>query len=282
MALHRRGLLAASLALAAAPAAAQPADAATRAELLPSGKLRVAIGVGPAASAFWARREPDGSARGVSVTLAAEAARRLGTELVLLPLASSGEVTATGSATPPSWDLSFAPVDAERAARLAFGPDFYLSTSTYLVPAGSRLQRVEEVNQPGIRIFGVANTTTLRAAERAHPRATITGTAGLDEVLARLARGEVDAVALGRESLESLLPRLPGARILEGHFHALGTAICVPRGRPLSLAWATAFMEAAKADGTVRRALDDMGLSGPVAPAGSRTASAWDPAGAPG
>ncbi len=253
---------------------APPADAAARAELLPTGSLRVGIGVGPVASAFWAMRQPDGSARGVTVALAEDAARRLGVPLALQLYNSSGEVVEAGAVAMPAWDLSFMPVDAERVARLAFGPDYYLSVSTYLVPAGSALRQVDEVNREGVRVFGVANTTTIRAAQRAHPRATITGATSVDEVLARMARGEVDAVALGRESLDSLLPRLPGARILEGHFHALGTAVVVPRNRPLALAWVTAFIETAKQDGTVRRALDGMRIGGPVAPAGSRTAGA--------
>jgi polar amino acid transport system substrate-binding protein len=268
----RRHLLAAAALGAARPTLAQPADAATRAELLPTGRLRVGIGVGPAASAFWAMRQPDGTARGVTVALAEEAARRLGAPLDLLLLNSSGEVVEAGATATPSWDLSFMPVDAERVARLAFGPDYYLSTSTYLAPAGSRLTSVEAANSPGIRLWGVANTTTIRASQRHAPQATHTAAASLDQVMAAVARGEVDGVALGRESLDSLLPRLPGARILDGHFHALGTAVVVPRGRPLSLAWASAFIEAARQDGTVRRALDGMGIAGPVAPPGSRTA----------
>jgi polar amino acid transport system substrate-binding protein len=272
--MRRRWLLTGALALAAPAVRAQPADAATRAELVPTGRLRVGIGVGPVASAFWAMRQPDGSARGVTVALAEEAARRLGVPLELQPRNSSGEVVEAGATAEPAWDLAFMPVDAERVARLAFGPDYYLSTSTYLVPAGSALRRVEEANAAGVRIFGVANTTTIRAAQRTAPLASVTGARSVDEVLERMARGEVDAVALGRESLESLVARLPGARILDGHFHALGTAVVVPRGRPLSLAWATAFIESAKQDGTVRKALDAMGISGPVAPAGSRTAGA--------
>jgi polar amino acid transport system substrate-binding protein len=265
-------MLGAALALAAGRAGAQPADAATRAELLPTGALRVGIGVGPVASAFWATRGADGQPRGVTLVLAEDAARRLGVPLVLQPYASSGEVTEAGARA--AWDLSFMPVDPQRAAQLNFGPDYYLFTSTYLVPAGSAIRSLEEVNRPGVRVFGVANTTTIRAAQRAQAQASFTGLTSVDEILARLAAGEVDAIALGRESLDSLLPRLPGARILDGHFHATGTAVAVPRGKPLSHAWATAFMESAKADGTVRRALDSMGLSGPVAPPGSRTAGA--------
>ncbi len=268
----RRRTLLAGLSLMPAATAAQPADAAARAELLEGGELRVGIGVGPVASAFWTIGQPDGTARGVTVLLAEEAARRLGAPLRLIHYASSGAATEAGAASPPGWTLSFMPVDAERAARLAFGPDYYLSVSTYLVPAGSALNHVNDANRAGVRVWGVANTTTIRAAQRAHPQASFTGATGLDQVLAALGRGEVDAVALGRESLEGLLPRLPGSRILEGHYHALGTAVVVPRGRPAAQAWASAFIESAKQDGTVRRALDAMGITGPVAPSGSRTA----------
>jgi polar amino acid transport system substrate-binding protein len=70
--------------------------------------------------------------------------------------------------------------------------------------------------------------------------------------------------------LRRTLPRLLGARILEGRFHATGTAVAVPPGRPAALALVSDWMERAKADGTVRRALDANGIRGPVAPAGSR------------
>ena len=76
----------------------------------------------------------------MTVTLAEEAARRLGAPLDLVQYPSSGAATEAGAADPPGWTLSFMPVDAERAARLAFGPDYYLSVSTYLVPAGSTLR----------------------------------------------------------------------------------------------------------------------------------------------
>jgi polar amino acid transport system substrate-binding protein len=59
---------------------------------------------------------------------------------------------------------------------------------------------------------------------------------------------------------------------MEGHFHATGTAPAVAKGKPAALAYATEFIEAAKADGTVTRAFDAAGLdTAGVAPAGSRS-----------
>ena len=66
-----------------------------------------------------------------------------------------------------------------------------------------------------------------------------------------------------------LLDLLPGARLLEGGFMNSTTAVVVPKGKPVALAWVTAFIEEAKASGLVRRAFDDIGLkTSVVAPAG--------------
>jgi polar amino acid transport system substrate-binding protein len=57
-----------------------------------------------------------------------------------------------------------------------------------------------------------------------------------------------------------LAPQLPGARVLDGYFHAAATAVAVPKGRPAALAYLQQFIEEGKADGTVRRALDGAGF----------------------
>src|SRR5258708_1631649 len=61
----------------ASPAFAAEAPSSTR-DIAPTGTLRVAIAVGPAASTFWATRDPaSGEARGVTVELAKAAAAKL-------------------------------------------------------------------------------------------------------------------------------------------------------------------------------------------------------------
>jgi polar amino acid transport system substrate-binding protein len=43
-------------------------------------------------------------------------------------------------------------------------------------------------------------------------------------------------------------------------------AVAVPRNKPAALAYASAFVEEAKASGSVRRALDNIGLKTSVVP----------------
>lgn len=257
--------LAIVLSLALAACATTPQDQA-RKELVPTGKLRVGIGVGAAPSAFWATRDPaTGRPRGVTVDLATALAARLGVPLELVVYANSGEVVAAGPKG--EWDASFMPEDDERRKIVDFGPAYYLSTSTYMVRPGSSIRTIAEVDRPSVRVAGIANTTTARTAIATLKNTKVLNFRTVEEILAKMKAGEVDAVALGRQSLEGLLPKLPGARILDGHFHAAGNAVAVPKGKPAALAYVRDFIEQAKRDGTVRRALDGAGFRDlPVAP----------------
>ena len=76
----------------ASPAFAADASSSTR-DIAPTGTLRVAIAVGPAASTFWATRDPaSGEARGVTVELAKAAAAKLHVPLRLVEYQNSGEI----------------------------------------------------------------------------------------------------------------------------------------------------------------------------------------------
>ncbi|MEO3473833.1 transporter substrate-binding domain-containing protein [Roseomonas sp. CAU 1739] len=236
--------------------------------LAPGGQVRIGIGVAPVSSAFWASPDAAGAPQGVTVTLARALAADAGATLDLITFNSSSEVT--DAIASGRLDVAFVPMDAERAARVGVGPNYYLSVSTLAVVAGVAIMRVADANTPDLTIAGVRGTTTLRSAERAFPRARFLAAVGVPEALGWMREGRAQAIALGLESLQTLLPQVPGLRILEGHFHALGTAIIVPPNRPESLAAATAWIERAKADGTVRRALDAGGIGGAVAPPGSR------------
>ena len=249
------------LPLLAAGAATPPA-----ADVAPGGTLRVGIGVGPVPSAFWATRDPaNGEPRGVTVELAKAMAKDLGIPLQLVAYANSGEVTNGGPKG--EWDVAFMPVDDVRAKIVDFGPAYYLTESTYLVAAGSPIRALADVDRPGVRVAGVEGTTTSRSAQRSLKNNTVKNYRTADELFELIRSGNADAIALGRESLAGMQAKLPGSRILEGHFQATGTAVAVPKGRPAALAYAARFVEKAKKDGTVRKALDSAGLKdSPVAP----------------
>ncbi len=80
--------------------------------------------------------------------------------------------------------------------------------------------------------------------------------------------GNGDLFALSRDAFDTLLPAMPGARVLDGGFQQTGVCCAVPKGRTGALELLSKFVEAAKADGVVRKALDMHGFkSAEVAPA---------------
>jgi polar amino acid transport system substrate-binding protein len=120
-----------------------------------------------------------------------------------------------------------------------------------------------------VRPGGIANTTTARSAVRFLKKATLIEARSVDELAGMMMAGKLDAIALSRESLSSLAATMPGARILDGTFHASGVGAAVAKNRPGVLKFVSGFIEEAKASGLVRRALDDMGLkNATVAPPG--------------
>jgi polar amino acid transport system substrate-binding protein len=239
--------------------------------LAPSGRLRVAVAVGSAISAVWAARDhKTGEPRGPTIDLARLLAARIGVPLELVEYPSSGAIIEAASSG--AWDVSFTPVDADRKKVVDFGPNYFLGESTYMVPDGSTINSIEDVDREGVRVYGVENTATVRSARRTLTRTTATGLPSLDEALAIFRNGKVDALALGKESLRSLQPQFPGARILDGHFHAAGTAIAVPKGNTAALEVFSRIVEELKSDGTVRKILDMHGMeNATVAPAGSQS-----------
>jgi polar amino acid transport system substrate-binding protein len=250
-------------ALVASGVAAQESMAVK--ELIPTGKLRVGVVFAPAASPFFVVKEANGEPRGVTVDLALELGRRLDVPVEFMVVPNSGLVTdATESG---AIDVAFMPVDEERKKRVDFGPAYFMIESTYLATGASGIKTVAEVDRPNVRVVGIANTTTIRAASRSLKNTSISAVASVDEAMAILRSGNADAFALSRDSLPPFVAQLPGSRIVEGGFQQTGIAIAVPKNRPNALAYVTAFMASAKSSGVVRRALDQAGFANdPVAP----------------
>jgi polar amino acid transport system substrate-binding protein len=256
--------LALTAVVAAGTAMAKDEDAMK--QLVPTGTLRVALVFAPSMSAFFVVKDEKGKPRGVTADISAALGKALNVpvEYVLFP--NSGlatDATASGAV-----DVSFMPVDEERKKRLAFGPNYVLIESTYMTTAASGAQTVAEVDRAGMRVIGIANTTTIRAAARTLKNTTISPVTSVDDAVAALREGKADAFALSRDSLPVYVKQIPGSRIVDGGFQATGIAIAVGPNKPAALAAITDFMEDAKKSGLVRRALDDAGFKDePVAPA---------------
>ena len=228
-------------------------------ELIPTGVLRVGVAFAPSPTPLFVVKNKDGTPRGVTVDLGNELAQQLGVAAEFTVAPNTGELVDLLEAG--RIDVSFMPVDEERKKRIDFGPVYFLVESTYMVTEASGLRKVEDVDRPGIRVIGIAGTTTIRAAGRSLKSTTIVAAQSIGEAIEMMVDGRADAFALSRDSLPPFVAQLPGSRMVEGGFQFTGVAVAVPKGRPQALADATAFIEKAKKSGTVRRAFERAGLS---------------------
>ncbi|MCP3472538.1 transporter substrate-binding domain-containing protein [Bradyrhizobium sp. CCGUVB1N3] len=244
--------------LALAAMMAMPAMAGDlRAEIAPTGKLRIAIAISPAGGAFWSTRTEAGFA-GVPVDLGKAMAAELGVAVEYVVHDNSGQITDT--AAKGDWDVTFLPKDPERETRMAFGPTYEVADATYIVKPGSGVTSFATLDQPGIKVAAVNATTTMRGALAHLKNAKVMGYQTYDEIFELLKNGEIDAFALSRDQLNKMAQKIPGTRVLDETFKKTVTAVAVPLGHSQALAFVTRFMTDALANGTLRKAYDSNGL----------------------
>ena len=121
-------------------------------ELAPTGTLRAGINL----SNFLlvTGKSPTGEPEGVAPDMARAIAERLGVKLKLVPFKTPGELAdAAGSDV---WDIGLIGAEPARAEKITFSTAYVEIEATYLVPAGSALQTVDEVDRPGVRIAVMA------------------------------------------------------------------------------------------------------------------------------
>jgi polar amino acid transport system substrate-binding protein len=248
--------------MAATPALA---DDAAKKELAATGKLRVGVASAPKTGVFFVVTDADGKPRGVTADLGNELARTLDVPAEFTVAHNSGELT--DALEKGQIDIAFLPVDEERKARVAFGPDYVRFESTCLVLASSSFRTNDDLDKPGVKIAGESNTTTFRATTAKLKNATVIPVPSVGEAIEMLRTGKVDAFVLGRDGLAPYQADIPGSRILDGYIHRTGIAIAVQKNQPAALAHASAFLREAKASGLVRRTFDKIGEKTAVAPA---------------
>jgi len=237
---------------------------AVRSELAPTGRLRVGINHGnfllvtPGSSAT----DP----RGVAPDLARELGRRLG-----VPVEFSKFDTAGGLADAVrsgAWDVAFLGAEPQRAAEIAFTAAYLEIPATYLVPAGSSIRSIAEVDREGVRISVSEKSAYELWLSRNIKHAQLIRTQGIDASFDTFVGQKMDALAGLKPRLLMDVAKLPGARLLDGQFTAVQQAIGTPRSRVAGARYLRDFVEDAKASGLVAKVIAGNGVRGvSVAPA---------------
>jgi polar amino acid transport system substrate-binding protein len=230
---------------------------AARAELAPGGKLRVGINhnnfllVNPGS--------PYGAPKGIAPDLAAELGKRLGVPVEYAGFDSAGKTA--DAIRDAAVDVGFIASEAERANVIEFSSAYLELPTTYLVPAGSPLRSLADVDKPGVRIvvgprsaYDLYLSRTLKNAQLVRPEGIAPFKLFVDQKL--------DALAGLKPGLLADAQTLPGSRVLDGQFMAVQQSIGVPKTRAAGAKYLREFVEDAKRSGLVAQLVEKHGVKG--------------------
>ena len=149
---------------------------AARSDLAPTGKLRVGINYG---NFLLVAKDPaSGEPRGIAVDLARELGRRAGLPVEFVAYTAAGrmaEAVKTGA-----WDVAFLGAEPERENDITFTAAYLEIEATYLVPAGSPLRTIVDVDREGVRIAVSAGSAYDLFLSRTLQRARLMRVQGID------------------------------------------------------------------------------------------------------
>jgi polar amino acid transport system substrate-binding protein len=233
-------------------------------ELAPTGKLRAAINFG---NPVLASKDPaTGEARGVSVDLAHELARRLGVPLEMVPYNTAGKVVeALKSGV---WDVAFLAIDPVRANEIGYTAPYVVIEGAYLVPRDSPIRSNAEVDRAGVRIGAALGSAYDLYLSRELKQAKIVHAPNSQAVVDMVNAQGLEVAAGVKQTMEAEAKRVPGMRLLEGRFMVINQAMGTPKGREAGARYLREFVEEMKASGFVAQALARHRIEGAaVAPA---------------
>lgn len=226
------------------------------AQLAPTGTLRAGINLSN--PLLVTGRTPAGEPSGVSPDMARAVAERLGVPITYLPFASAGETAdAVGL-----WDIGLIAAEPQRAEKIAFTLPYCEIEATYLVPSGSPLVALTDVDRPDVRIAVADRAAYDLWLTRNIRHATLVRVDGLDNAFRHFVENGLEALAGLRPALLPQAASLPGSRILDGQFTAVRQAIGTARPNDAAAAFLGEFVEDAKASGLVARLIGKHKVAG--------------------
>lgn len=232
-----------------------------RAELAESGTLRVGINLGNIL--LVTGKSPSGEPEGVAPDMAAAFADKLGVSVRYNTYPTPGEVA--DALDRGEWDIGLIAVEPKRAETIAFCDAYCEIEATYLVPEGSPLQTIEDVDQPGVRIAVSERAAYDLYLSRTLKHAELHRAQGLPGAFELFKNEKLDALAGLVPALKGNAESLPGSRLIEGRYTTVQQAIGAKPGCPALFAAAQAFIADAKASGLVASLIDKHGVNGKLA-----------------
>ena len=225
-------------------------------QLVPAGVLRVGVNM----ANFLLIDATSDEIDGVSPSVAKALARTLGVEVSLVPFKGPGEVA--DAAADDVWDIANIAAEPERAKTITFSSPYCEIQATYLLPEGSKIQSVAEVDKAGCRI-AVKNRAAYELWLTDNlQHATLVKEASHETAFDAFVRDSLDALAGLRPKLNEQQQSLPGSKVMSDSFTAVKQSIGCKPGNPEAAAFVDAFVRESVSNGLVQSIIDKYQVTG--------------------
>ena len=246
-------------------AGARDVPSHARADLAPTGKLRVALLPLPHIAV---RDKETGDFKGVVVDLSHELGKRLNVPVEFVPVNSN--VSAVDHVKNGEADFTFLVALQPLAAQIDFGPTYIEYETSFLVPENSPIRGLQDIDAPGIRIIvpdkGVAEAKLSQTLKSAKLIGVPIAIGSANRVIEMLKNGEANAYSNLTHLLSLTQTELPGWRIVPGSYMMTVFSIGYPKDKLAGAAYANQFIEEMKRSGFIQRAIDRANLKGALVP----------------
>jgi polar amino acid transport system substrate-binding protein len=187
----------------------------------------------------------------------------MGVPIEVVGYAAAGAMA--DAAKTDAWDVAFLATDPGRASDITFTAPYLEIEATYLVPAGSPLLVIADVDREGVRVAVADKSAYDLFLRRSVQHAELVRAPGVDASVTLFFREQLDALAGLRPLLVPIARQHPGSRVLDGRFTAVQQAIGTPAGRDVT--YLDEFVAAVKASDFVNASIERNGMRGLVAAA---------------
>jgi polar amino acid transport system substrate-binding protein len=223
-----------------------------RAQLAPTGVLRAGINL----SNFLlvTGRSESGEPTGVAPDMAREIATALGVPVKYVTFKSPGELG--DQVGKDVWDIGLIGAEPQRAEKIQFTAAYVEIEATYMVPEGSPIKSIADVDRKGVRIAVSARSAYDLWLVNNIRNATLVQVSGLDAAYEKFMSDKLEVLAGLRPGLLKDVEKAPGLKILDGKFTAVQQAVGTAKANVEAAAFLADFVEKAKKSGMVQGFID--------------------------
>lgn len=223
-----------------------------RAQLAPTGVLRAGINL----SNFLlvTGRSEKSEPVGVAPDMAREIAAALGVPVTYVSFKSPGELG--DQVGKDVWDIGLIGAEPQRAEKIQFTAAYVEIEATYMVPEGSPIKSIADVDKKGVRIAVSARSAYDLWLVNNIKNATLVQVSGLDAAYDKFMSDKLEVLAGLRPGLLKDVEKAPGTKILDGKFTAVQQAVGTAKVNVEGAAFLADFVEKAKKSGLVQSFID--------------------------